>query len=361
MDDPRPYTLVAELTYRCPLRCAYCSNPVAPELGPALAPERWLHALAPAARRGVLQVHFTGGEPLLRADLEALVAGATAAGLYSTLITSGIPATHAGLHALRDAGLCAVQLSFQDTDRAGARRIGAANTLDAKLRAAAWVKALGLPLTANVVLHRDNIDRIQALIQAAERMGADRIELANAQYLGWALVNRDHLLPTAEQLERARRVAQAERRRLERRAEVVFVLPDYHASAPRACMEGWARRYLVIAPDGLVLPCHAARGLPGLRFERIGDRSLARIWRDSEALNAFRGDGWMQPPCRDCDRRATDFAGCRCQAFHLAGDAAAADPACSLSPHHPIVQLARPRATRQASGPMTYRQLRVLR
>ncbi|WP_438010734.1 pyrroloquinoline quinone biosynthesis protein PqqE [Sorangium sp. So ce321] len=348
----RPYTLIAELTYRCPLRCPYCSNPM--ELAGAageLSTETWCRVFAEAAELGVMQLHLTGGEPLARRDLEALVRRARELGLYTNLITSGVPLARERLAALRAAGLDNVQLSVQDADAERADRIAGYAAFDQKLAVAGWVKAEGLPLTVNVVLHRANIENVPALIALAERLGADRLELANTQYLGWALANREALLPARDQLERAFAVASAARERLLGRMEMVFVTPDYHADWPRACMDGWARRYLHVAPGGLVLPCHAAHTIPGLRFESVRERPLAWIWRESPGMRRFRGDAWMPQPCQGCDRRAVDFGGCRCQAYHLTGDAAATDPACSLSPAHGIVEEARLRAASARAEP----------
>ncbi|HZP42313.1 MAG TPA: pyrroloquinoline quinone biosynthesis protein PqqE [Candidatus Binatia bacterium] len=339
---PRPYTLVAELTYRCPLRCAYCANPVDWRAhGATLGAADWAAVLAQAEALGVVQVHLTGGEPCVRRDLEPIVRAARACDLYTNLVTSGVPLDAGRLRRLRAAGLDAVQLSFQDVDARAAARIAGRAVLDRKRAVARWTRALGLPLTVNVVLHRGNVDRAADFVALAEAMGADRLELAHAQYLGWALVNRDALLPTAAQVARAREVAQAARARLAGRMDVFSVLPDYHADRPKACMDGWARRYLVVAPDGLVLPCHAAHTIPGLRFERVTERPLAEIWADGPALAAFRGEAWMPEPCRSCARRAVDFGGCRCQAFHLLGDAAATDPACPLAPGHAAILAAR--------------------
>ncbi|WP_438002492.1 pyrroloquinoline quinone biosynthesis protein PqqE [Sorangium sp. So ce185] len=347
--------MIAELTYRCPLRCPYCSNPMELE-GAAgeLSTETWCRVFAEAAALGVMQLHLTGGEPLARRDLEALVRAARGAGLYTNLITSGVPLARERLAALRAAGLDNVQLSVQDADPERADRIAGYAAFDHKLAVAAWVKAEGLPLTVNVVLHRENIDHVPAIVALAERLGADRLELANTQYLGWALANRDALLPTRDQLERAFAIASAARERLLGRMEMVFVTPDYYAALPRACMDGWARRYLHIAPDGLVLPCHAAHTISGLRFESVRDRPLAWIWREAPSMNRFRGDAWMAEPCRGCDRREADFGGCRCQAYHLTGDAAATDPACSLSPAHGIVEEARLRAASSRAAQPRY-------
>jgi len=341
-ETPRPYTLVAELTYRCPLRCAYCSNPVRLEaMGPELSTEDWARVFREAEALGVMQVTLTGGEPLLRADLEELVAVARASDLYTTLITSGLPLTRERLTALRDRGLDGVQLSIQDTDGDAAERIAGVDALAQKAAVAGWARELNLPLTLNVVLHRANLPRLPRFIALAEAWGAERLELAHVQYLGWALANRETLLPTAEMIAEARAEVTRARARLGTRLELLAVLPDYFTDQPRGCMEGWGRRYLVVAPDGRALPCHAAHTLPGFTFDSVRERALRDIWRDSEAFNRFRGEAWMPEPCRGCDRRAVDFGGCRCQAFHLTGDAAATDPTCALAPAHDVVLRAR--------------------
>ena len=135
----------------------------------------------------------------------------------TNLITSGVPLTRERLAALRDAGLDAVQLSVQGVDAASSNRVAGLDCFDAKLAVAAWVRELELPLTLNVVLHRDNIDRVAEMVDLAERLGAHRLELANTQYLGWALANREALLPTRAQLDGARAVAFAAKKRLEGR------------------------------------------------------------------------------------------------------------------------------------------------
>ncbi|HEX3178935.1 MAG TPA: pyrroloquinoline quinone biosynthesis protein PqqE [Methylomirabilota bacterium] len=357
-EEPRPYTLVAELTYRCPLRCPYCSNPTDyPRHAEALGTDDWLRIFAEAEALGVVQLNLTGGEPLLRDDLEPLVEGARRLDLYTNLITSGIPLSRERLAGFRALGLDNVQVSIQDVSAAASDRIAGVRAFDRKLQVARWVKELGFPLTLNVVLHRQNLDRVAEVIALAESLGADRLELANTQYLGWALVNRRSLLPTRAQLDAAREVARAARRRLQGRMEVLFVTPDYYAEVPKACMDGWGRRFLVVAPDGLVLPCHAAHTLPGLTFDSARSRSLADIWRDSAAFGAFRGEAWMPEPCRSCDRRAIDFGGCRCQAFHLTGDARATDPACSLAPAHHLIEAARADAA-EPTETITYRMAR---
>ena len=355
-EAPRPYTLVAELTYRCPLRCVYCSNPLDwARHADGLATADWLRVFREAEALGVVQLNLTGGEPLLRDDLEALVEGARALDLYTNLITSGIPLTRDRLAGLKARGLDNVQVSVQDVAAAASDRIAGLRSFDRKLEVARWVKDLGLPLTLNTVLHRQNLDRVGEVIALAESLAADRLELANTQYLGWALPNRAALLPTREQLGRARAVARAARQRLQGRMEVLFVTPDYYAEFPKACMDGWGRRFLVVAPDGLVLPCHAAHTIPGLAFDNVKTRSLADIWRGASAFEAFRGEAWMSEPCRSCDRRGADFGGCRCQAFHLTGDAAATDPACSLAPAHGLVEAARRAALGEATATLQYR------
>jgi pyrroloquinoline quinone biosynthesis protein E len=361
-EAPRPYTLVAELSYRCPLACGYCSNPVdldkhARELDTAA----WKRVLGEATALGVLQVNLTGGEPLVRDDLEELVAAAGAHDLYVNLITSGVPLDAARLARLVAAGLDSLQLSVQDTDGEGGRWIAGRDCLPAKLEVAAAARALGLPLTVNVVIHRGNIARVPDFVALAERVGAERLELANTQYLGWALVNREALLPSRAQLAAARAVALAASERLRGKIEILFVRPDYDVGRPRACMEGWARRYLVVTPDGTALPCHQAASITTLAFENVRDRALGDIWTDSPAFRAFRGEAWMPEPCRSCDERARDFGGCRCQAFALLGDASATDPACDLAPRHDLVIAARLTAERERSAvpqPIRLRRMR---
>jgi PqqA peptide cyclase len=297
--------------------------------------------LAEAAALGVLQANLTGGEPLVRKDLEALVAAARAAELYTNLITSGIPSDTTRLARLAAAGLDSVQVSIQDTDPHGAAWIAGRDDLAGKLEVAAAVRALGLPLTINAVIHRGNIARVPELIALAEQAGAERLELANTQYLGWALANREALLPSRAALGRARDQAADARDRLRGKMEILFVHPDYYADRPRACMDGWARRYVVVTPDGTALPCHQAASIPGLVFDNVRERPLAEIWNHSPGFRAFRGEDWMPAPCRTCELRSVDFGGCRCQAFALTGDAAATDPACSLAPRHDVVASAR--------------------
>jgi pyrroloquinoline quinone biosynthesis protein E len=354
----RPYTLVAELTYRCPLACVYCSNPLDFDRHrPELETREWLDVITSAEALGVVQLNLSGGEPLLRKDLEQLVACAQGLQLYTNLITSGLPLERSRLGDLRDAGLANVQLSIQDTTAEGSERISGKVSFEHKLQVARWVKELHLPLTLNFVLHRENLGRVGEMIALAESLQADRLELANTQYLGWALRNRAALLPSAEQLRAAREQAAGARQRLKGKMEVLFVTPDYYAERPRPCMDGWGRRFLLVSPTGLVLPCHLAHTLPGLEWWSVRDAPLAHVWQHSPGLEAFRGEAWMSEPCRSCDRRATDFGGCRCQAYHLTGNAAHTDPACALSPQHGLIELAR-RSSAQSgqSASLRYRR-----
>ena len=338
----RPYALIAELTYQCSLRCAYCSNPIEFAAHPdGLDADEWIRVMREAEELGVLQVLFSGGEPLLRRDLPAIVQGAAELGLYSSLITSGLPLERERLIELKSAGLNAVQVSIQGANAQSSDAIAGRRSFERKLKVAAWVKELELPLTLNVVLHRGNLSEIPEIVAMAETLNVDRLELANTQYLAWALLNREQLLPTRSQIEDARRVARAAKERLRGKMEVLFVLPDYYSDTPKACMSGWAKRYIVVSPDGLALPCHLAHTIDGMHFDNVLSRSLESIWQESAAFQAFRGEAWMPQPCASCERRAVDFGGCRCQAFHLTGDASATDPACALSPAHEIVRKAR--------------------
>ncbi|MFD8481473.1 pyrroloquinoline quinone biosynthesis protein PqqE [Kitasatospora sp. NPDC059673] len=334
----RPFGLLAELTYRCPLRCGYCSNPVALDsYADELSPAEWRRVLTEARALGVLQVHLSGGEPLLRRDLPALVAHAQGLGLYTSLITGGQVLSPARLTELAAAGLDHVQLSIQDATAAPADALAGRPVHARKLAAAGLVKAAGLPLTVNVVLHRRNIEHVPALIDLAAELHADRLELANTQYYGWALRNRAALLPTGAQLAAAEAAVTAARERLAGTLQIVYVVSDYHESWPKPCMNGWASRQLTVAPNGDVLPCPAAAQIPGLGVVGVRDRPLADIWFDSPAFTRFRGTDWMPEPCRSCERKELDHGGCRCQAFQLTGDPAATDPVCRLSPHHALV------------------------
>lgn len=333
--EERPRWLLAELSYRCPLRCPYCSNPLA--LGDAtreLTTAEWHRVLDEARTLGAVQLGLSGGEPLVRPDLEAIVAHARRLGYYSNLITSGVGLLEARLARLVEAGLDHVQISFQADEEALSDKLaGAPGSFRRKLRAARLVKAAGLPLALNFVLHRHNLERVPQILALSEELGADFVELANVQFDGWALVNRDALLPDEAAVRRAEAQVAAFRAAHRGRMRVFFVVPDYFEGRPKSCGTGWASVMLVVAPDGTALPCHGAAKLP-LSFPNVRDERLATIWRDSAAFNAFRGDGWMPEPCRSCPDKAKDFGGCRCQAFLITGDPAQADPVCSKSPHH---------------------------
>ena len=355
--DP-PLAILAELTHRCPLQCPYCSNPL--ELDRArdeLDTDAWRRVLDQAAAMGVLQVHFSGGEPMARPDLEELVAHAARAGLYTNLITSGVLLSDARADALVDAGIDHVQISFQDAaDTAGDRIAGYEGSQRLKREAAARVRERDLPLTINAVMHRQNLSRLTKIIELAVDLGAGRLEVAHVQYYGWALANRDALLPSRAQLDEATGIVEAARERLRGRLVIDYAVPDYHAAMPKACMNGWARRFLHVTPSGKALPCHAAETLPGLVFPSVRAMGLDAIWRSSDAFNRFRGTDWMLEPCRSCDRREIDWGGCRCQAFALTGNSRVADPVCRLSPDHRALEPAL-RAADAAAPPLIYRRV----
>jgi pyrroloquinoline quinone biosynthesis protein E len=338
---PRPYNLVAELTYRCPLRCVYCSNPIGyRDTREELSGADWSRVFGEAAAAGCVHVGLTGGEPTLHADLAEIVAGASAAGLYSHLVTAGTTLDEGALASLQGAGLKSVQLSLQDVTNAESDRIAGAASFETKLAFAGAVRRLGLPLSLNIVLHRVNLARVPEMVALARHLDAHRLELANTQYYGWALTNRASLLPDRDQLAAAAE-AVAEARRQSDAPEIVFVLPDYLSRRPKPCMGGWGRRVAVVDPSGRLLPCHAAASLPELEFWNVRERSFAACWADAPGMNAFRGESWLPEPCRSCEERTRDFAGCRCQAHALLGDAALTDPACELSPRHEVIERAR--------------------
>lgn len=344
-----PLWLLAELTYRCPLHCVFCYNPVDYATRESeLDTEDWLRVLREGRAMGAVQLGLSGGEPMLRDDLEVIVAEARRLGFYSNLLTSGVGFTPERAAALKAAGLDHVQLSFQDSTREMNDFLSHTRTFELKQRVAHTIKANGWPMVMNVVIHRLNIDHIGRIIEMAAELGAEYIELANTQYYSWALENRAHLLPTREQLQRAEAVTDEWRRRLDGRMRLFFVAPDYHEGRAKKCVNGWGHMFLTVAPDGTALPCHTARMLPGLAFPNVREASLREIWFDSEGFNRYRGTGWMKEPCASCDRKEEDLGGCRCQAYMLTGDAAAADPVCAKSPQHGGVQAAVAAAERGA-------------
>jgi pyrroloquinoline quinone biosynthesis protein E len=359
---PPPFALLAELTYACPLRCPYCSNPLARPKGGELALEDWQWVVEQAAALGVAQIHLSGGEPTLRPDLVDLVAVIAKLGLYTNLATSAYRLDEPLLTRLKEAGLDHIQISLQAADEATSDLIAGTPSYRRKLEAARLVKRLGFPLTFNIVMHRQNLDQIEAILATAESLGADRLELANAQYYGWALSNRAWLLPTRAQLDHAYQVVEAAKQRVGTRMLILHVMPDYFTGEPKACMDGWGRRHLTVTPDGRALPCPVAGDIKVLTFPSVREHPLNWIWYESPAFNAFRGYDWMEEPCRSCSRKTTDFGGCRCQAFLLTGDAAATDPACRLSPKHDIVasavaaaETAAPPRLSAEAGAFTYR------
>ena len=333
-----PLALIAELTHRCPLHCVYCSNPLELQTRTnELSTETWSRVFREAAELGVLQADFTGGEPLARPDIGELVRNARAAGLYVNLITSGLPLDETKLAALVEARLDHIQLSFQGAREDSANEISGTKSHAQKLRVLDWLRHHRVAVTLNFVIHRRNIDQLEEMLALAESSYATRIEFANVQYYGWAFANRENLLPTRAQLDHSVEFVKREQERLQGKIRIDFVVPDYYAKYPKACMGGWARKLMLITPSGDALPCHAAQIISGLSFENVKDRSLREIWEHSSAFEKFRGENWMQEPCKTCDRREQDFGGCRCQAMLLAGDAAATDPVCSLAPLRPKV------------------------
>ncbi len=333
-----PFWLLAELSYACPLQCPYCSNPIDfARYKEELSTDDWVRVIQEARAMGATQLGFSGGEPLVRKDLEHLIKTARDIGFYTNLITSGIGLTEARISAFKAAGLDHIQVSFQASSEELNNIIAGTDAFKHKLEMARLVKAYDYPMVLCFVTHRHNIDHIQSMLDLAERLEADYVELATTQYYGWAWHNRDQLLPTKGQLERAEHIAHTYQEKLRGKMKIYYVVPDYYESRPKPCMNGWGAVFLTVAPDGTALPCHSARMLPGLEFPNVRDHSVPWIWNDSPAFNHFRGFDWMREPCRECPERFKDFGGCRCQAYLLTGDAANADPVCSLSPHHDLI------------------------
>lgn len=351
-----PLWLVAELTYTCPLHCVFCSNPLDfAAQKHELSTAEWIRVLDEARSLGAVQLGFTGGEPLTRKDLEVLVAHSRGLGYYTNLITSGAGLNETRIRALKDAGLDHIQLSFQDSTREMNDFLSSTRTFDLKRRAASLIKSHGFPMVMNCVIHRLNIDHIDRIIDLAAEIGAEYLELANTQYYGWALRNRDHLMPSREQLERAEATVAARRAGLGNRLRILFVVPDYFEGRPKRCMNGWGTTILCVSPDGTALPCQAARMLPNIDFPSVRTSSIREIWFDSAAFNRFRGESWMPEPCRSCPERTTDYGGCRCQAYLLTGDVGATDPACDKSPDHGLVLAAIAAGGRTSERPLLFR------
>jgi len=333
-----PLWLLAEVTYKCPLHCVFCYNPVDyTRYGEELSTEDWLRVLRQGRELGATQLGFSGGEPLVRDDLEVMVSEARKLGYYSNLITSGVGLNEKRIAAFKEGGLDHIQLSFQDSTREMNDFLSSTKTFELKQKVAKLIKKYDYPMVLNCVLHRHNIDHVQQILEMAEAMDAEYVELANTQYYGWAYVNRDQLLPTREQLKRAEEVTNKFRERIGNKMRIFFVVPDYYEERPKACMNGWGALFLTVTADGLALPCHEARMLPGLTFPNVRDHDLGWIWYDSPSFNAYRGDSWMKEPCRSCPEKTKDFGGCRCQAYMLTGDATNTDPVCGLSPLHHLV------------------------
>lgn len=358
----KPLWLLAELTYRCPLQCPYCSNPLQiAKYKDELATEDWLRVLRQARAMGSTQLGFSGGEPLVRQDLEELIAESRKLGYYTNLITSGVGMDEARIKRFKDAGLDHIQISFQASSEELNNYLGGTKSFQHKTTMAQLVKKYDYPMVLNIVLHRKNIDQIADILDMCVTLNADYVELASTQYYGWSRVNIEQLLPTAAQLERAEKIAAEYRQRLEGKMRVIYVIPDYYGNRPKACMNGWGSVFLTIAPDGTALPCHAAGMLP-IEFPNVRDHDVEYIWNDSPGFNHYRGYDWMKEPCRSCPERFKDFGGCRCQAFMLTGDAANADPVCSKSPHHAVLRNDVERIGAQAAAldekPILFRNMR---
>ena len=360
----RPLWLLAELTYRCPLQCPYCSNPVDFARSNAeIDTDQWKKVLREARDLGAMQLGFSGGEPLLRTDLEDLIREARGLGYYSNLITSGVGMDEERVARFKEAGLDHIQISFQASQEELNNFLGGTASFQHKLEMARAVKAQGYPMVLNIVLHRQNIEQIEDIIRMTIDLKADFVELASTQYYGWSKLNLDALLPTRAQLQTAEAVAKRYQHEMKDRMKIIYVVPDYYEERPKACMNGWGSIFLTIAPDGTALPCHAAQQLPGLTFPNVRDHSIAEIWSNSSAFNHFRGFEWMQEPCRSCPDKTKDFGGCRCQAYMMTGDAQATDPVCSKSPRHPELTADLERIAHIAAGltkarPLVFRNSR---
>ncbi len=341
----RPLWLLAELTYKCPLQCPYCSNPLDfAGISEELSTDEWLSVFEQGRKLGAVQLGFSGGEPLVRQDLDQLIAGARKLGYYTNLITSGVGLNEKKIASFKDAGLDHIQVSFQASDESvNAMVSGSEKAFQQKLKMAREVKAMGYPMVLNFVTHRHNIDQIDRIIELCVELEADYVELATCQYYGWGFENRDWLMPSIEQLQHAEARTNHWREKLARQGnpmKLIFVTPDYYEERPKACMNGWGEVFLTVTPDGTALPCHSARMLP-IEFPNVRTTSLEQIWYKESSFNEFRGFDWMKEPCRSCDEKEKDFGGCRCQAYMLTGDARNADPVCSKSQFHDKITSAR--------------------
>lgn len=361
----KPLWLLAELTYRCPLQCPYCSNPLDfARYKDELDTDAWLRILREARKMGAAQLGFSGGEPLVRQDLEILIAESRKLGYYSNLITSGVGMDESRIATFKEAGLDHIQVSFQASNEELNNYLGGTDSFQHKVEMARLVKKYDYPMVLNIVIHRQNIDQIEDIIKMTIDLNADYVELASTQYYGWSKLNEAHLLPTREQLTRAEAIAHDYQARMKGRMKILYVVPDYYETRPKACMNGWGSVFLTIAPDGSALPCHAARQLPGLDFPNVRDHSIEWIWNESPTFNHFRGDAWMKEPCRSCPEKTKDFGGCRCQAYMLTGDATNADPVCDKSAHHAALVAtvdrvtSTPLATAAADRPLIFRNPR---
>ena len=340
--NTQPLWLLAEITYRCPLHCAFCYNPTDYDkyTENELTTEQWIKVLRDARKLGALQLGISGGEPLLRDDIEEIVREAHTLGYYTNLITSGVGLTEKRISEFKEGGLDHIQLSMHDITEEINNFITNTKTFELKKKVAAMIKDHGYPMVLNVVIHRYNIGHIKEILEMAEALGADYVELANTQYYGWSLINRSQLMPTKEQIDHAEAVTNEFRKKVGNKMKIYFVVPDYFADRPKKCMNGWGEVFMIVTAEGMVLPCHSARVLPGMEFPDVREHGLKWAWYDSPAFNKYRGDDWMKEPCRSCAEKEKDLGGCRCQTFLLTGDAEGADPVCSLSPNHHIIEQA---------------------
>ncbi|MET0120399.1 MAG: pyrroloquinoline quinone biosynthesis protein PqqE [Candidatus Thiodiazotropha sp. 6PLUC9] len=359
---PKPLWLLAELTYKCPLQCPYCSNPLdIARYKDELSTEEWIRVFREARAMGAVQLGFSGGEALVRKDLEILIAEAHQMGYYTNLLTSGVGMDEARIKGFKEAGLDHIQVSFQASSEELNNFIAGNNSFQHKMEMARLVKKYDYPMVLCFVLHRHNEDQVEQILEMSYALEADYVELATTQYYGWALHNREQLLPTQEQVEAAEAVAHRYQEKYKGKMRIFYVVPDYHEARPKACMNGWGAVFLTVAPDGTALPCHAASELPGLTFPNVRDHSVDWIWNESSDFNKFRGFGWMKEPCQSCSEKEKDFGGCRCQAYLLTGDATNADPVCNKSPHHQqMVQMVEQANNKKESdaAPLVFRNMR---